>query len=101
MAQGLLTATLPTKIGGDLDFLARSMTFEFLKPVYSGDSLTCTGVIDSALPEAGKTRMAFSFQILNQRQETVLRGSSSGVVMKGGGPRELGHINGAGGPDSC
>ncbi len=30
MAQGLLTATLPTKIGGDLNFIARQMTFQFI-----------------------------------------------------------------------
>ena len=28
--QGLLTATLPTKIGGDHNVLARTMNFEFL-----------------------------------------------------------------------
>ena len=40
MVQGLLTATLPTKIGGDLNFIAREMTFEFLRPVFSGDAVT-------------------------------------------------------------
>jgi len=29
MVQGLLTATLPSKIGGELNFLARQMTFRF------------------------------------------------------------------------
>jgi hypothetical protein len=29
MAHGLLTATLPTKIAGDMNFIARQMTFEF------------------------------------------------------------------------
>ena len=37
IVQGLLTATLPTKIGGDLSFIARSMTFEFVRPVFTGD----------------------------------------------------------------
>lgn len=39
--QGLLTATLPTKIGGDHNVLARTVNFEFLRPVYSGDTITC------------------------------------------------------------
>ena len=29
MAHGLLTATIPTKIGGDMNFIAREMTFNF------------------------------------------------------------------------
>jgi hypothetical protein len=40
MVQGLLTATLPTKIGGDLNFIARDMTFEFLRPVFTGETIT-------------------------------------------------------------
>lgn len=82
IAHGLLTATLPTKLGGDLNFLARTMTFEFLKPVYSGDILTCTGVVDEATPETGRMRVTFSFEVINQQGEGVMRGSSSGVVRK-------------------
>ena len=37
MIQGLLTATLPTKIGGDLNYVAREMVFDFHRPVYVGD----------------------------------------------------------------
>jgi 3-hydroxybutyryl-CoA dehydratase len=32
VVQGLLTATLPTKVGGDHNVLARNMKFEFLRP---------------------------------------------------------------------
>lgn len=39
--QGLLTATLSTKIGGENDVLAHTMNFNLLKPVYSGDTITC------------------------------------------------------------
>ncbi len=34
LVHGLLTATLPTKIGGDLNFIAREMTFQFHRPVW-------------------------------------------------------------------
>ena len=46
MVQGLLTATLPSKIGGDLDFLAREMTFHFERPVFTGDTIRCRVTID-------------------------------------------------------
>src|SRR5215216_1584836 len=41
MVQGLLTATLPTKIGGDMNFIARELTFQFHRPVFAGDTITC------------------------------------------------------------
>jgi acyl dehydratase len=41
MVHGLLTATLPTEIGGALDVLAHTMEFEFLTPVYAGDTVRC------------------------------------------------------------
>ncbi len=44
MAHGLLTATLPTKLGGDLNYIARTMEFEFLRPVYAGEELRCVGI---------------------------------------------------------
>lgn len=40
MAHGLLTATIPTKIGGDMNFIARVMTFQFHR-CFSGDTITC------------------------------------------------------------
>lgn len=42
LVHGLLTATLPTKIGGDLEVLATRMDFHFERPVYAGEPVTCT-----------------------------------------------------------
>ena len=39
MAHGLLTATLPTRIGGDMNFIAQQMMFEFHRPVFAGDEI--------------------------------------------------------------
>lgn len=41
MVHGLLTASLGTKIGGDLDYIARQMVMEYLRPCFSGDTVTC------------------------------------------------------------
>src|SRR5438128_23523 len=65
-AQGLLTATLPTKLGGDLNFIGRESTFEFLRPVYSGDALTCLGEIDSVVEQPRRFKVTFSFEVSNQ-----------------------------------
>ncbi len=42
LVQGLLTGSLLTKIGGDLEVLATRMDFHFRRPVYSGDTVRCT-----------------------------------------------------------
>src|SRR4029077_11902449 len=41
MVHGLLTATVPTKIGGDMNFIAREMKFQFYRPVFAGDTIRC------------------------------------------------------------
>ena len=46
VVQGLLTATLPTKVGGDKNVLACTMKFEFLRPVYTGDKIICEVTIE-------------------------------------------------------
>lgn len=42
---GLLTGSMLTHIGALLGFLATEMTFEYLAPVYIGDTITCTVTI--------------------------------------------------------
>jgi 3-hydroxybutyryl-CoA dehydratase len=41
LVHGLLTATLPTTVGGELNVLASRMEFEFRKPVYTGQHVSC------------------------------------------------------------
>ncbi len=82
MAQGLLTATLPTKLGGDMHYIARTMTFDFVKAVYSGDALTCEGVVASSVAQSARWRVRLTFEVKNQDGEVVLRGDTSGFVAR-------------------
>ncbi|MFY4811164.1 MaoC/PaaZ C-terminal domain-containing protein [Haloarcula sp. AONF1] len=41
MVQGLLTASLLTSIGGDLEVLASRMDLQFQRPVYTDETLVC------------------------------------------------------------
>lgn len=81
MAHGLLTATLPTKLGGDLDYIARTMRFEFSRPVYSGDLLTCRGTVASVVRQSTRLKVRFLFEILNQKGEPVLKGETQGQIL--------------------
>src|SRR5699024_970067 len=80
--QGLLTATLPTKIGGDNNVLARTMNFEFLRPVYTGDTILCEVTIEK-YEKQKKNRMSIlaTFICTNQDEKEVLRGNFSGVIL--------------------
>lgn len=80
MAHGLLIASIPTKLGGDVNFIARSMHFDFLKPAYSGETLECTGTVETALRKPGRTKVRFLFKVTNENGDLVMKGVSAGVV---------------------
>ena len=80
MVHGLLTATVPTKIGGDLDYIAREMTFEFLRPVFVGDTVRVDAVVTKVTHEAGHLAVAVAFECHNQDGKKVLSGSTHGII---------------------
>lgn len=80
MVQGLLTATMLTKIGGDYNFLARRMTFEFLRPVFTSDTVSCDLRIESVSEWHEKTDVEASFICVNQKGKIVLKGGFSGLI---------------------
>lgn len=82
VVQGLLTATLPTKIGGDHNVLARHMNFEFLRPVYTGDTITCDVTVEKyEKTERNRMAIATTFTCVNQHGKEVVKGSFSGVIL--------------------
>jgi acyl dehydratase len=80
MVHGLLTATLPTKIGGDLDYIAHTMGFEFLRPVFVGDTIACEVTITRLDERNGRLEMAGEVVCTNQDGKVVLRASTSGII---------------------
>jgi 3-hydroxybutyryl-CoA dehydratase len=81
IVHGLLVASLGTQIGGSVNFLSRTMDYEFLRPVYVGDRVTCTARIESVEKKPGKTRLSLSMRFVNQRGEEVIRGTTRGAVL--------------------
>ena len=80
--QGLLTATLPTKIGGDNNVLARTMNFEFLRPVFTGDTIICEVTIDKLEKQNNhRTSIFATFLCTNQNEKQVLNGNFAGVIL--------------------
>lgn len=82
MVQGLLTASLPTKIGGDLNYIASRMTFEFLRPVFVGDTVTCEGTVTGVEGAEDRLRVSMSISCRNQEGIEVLRGGTEGIIRR-------------------
>jgi 3-hydroxybutyryl-CoA dehydratase len=79
--QGLLTATLPTKVGGDNNVLARTMNFEFLRPVFTGDKILCEVTIEKYEKQDNRKAIVASFLCTNQNEKQVLSGDFAGVIL--------------------
>ncbi|MDG5818231.1 MULTISPECIES: MaoC/PaaZ C-terminal domain-containing protein [unclassified Natronococcus] len=82
LVHGLLTATLPTKIGGDLEVLASSMTFEFRRPVYTGERIVCTWSYERVDEREDRYDLVAAVDCENDAGETVLSATVEGLIWK-------------------
>ena len=77
ICHGLLIASLVTKIGGQIGWLASGMTFKFKKPVYFGDTIKCDFIIVD-IDERGRAKAEAVFT--NEYEIIVLEGIVTGIV---------------------
>lgn len=82
LAHGLLLASLPTKLGGDLNFIAQSMEFQFVKAVYEDETVSCTGKIERLIEQPKRFKAFLSFTCRNEKGEIVMNGNSRGIIWK-------------------
>jgi 3-hydroxybutyryl-CoA dehydratase len=80
MVHGLLTATVPTKIGGDMNFVAREMKFQFHRPVFGGDTIRCECTIVEFEQAEQYTNVRTEFVCRNQHGKEVMTGYAVGVI---------------------
>jgi acyl dehydratase len=82
MVHGLLTATIPTKIGGDMNFIAREMKFQFYRPVFAGDTIECEVTVVKIEPSTENTIVHTEFVCRNQLRKEVMTGHAFGIIRK-------------------
>lgn len=80
--QGLLTGSLMTKIGGDLSFIARTMDFEFRRPVFTGETITCEWTVESKTEREDRYLLDNAVVFFNERGEIVVDAGTSGLIWK-------------------
>ena len=82
MVQGLLTATLPTVLGSDNEVLASTMEFQFRRPVYTGETITCHSTYESVTEREDDCVVTSDVVCENEAEETVLTATIEGVMPK-------------------
>jgi acyl dehydratase len=79
LVHGLLTATLPTEVGGELGVLGRTFEFEFHRPVYTGQTVRCACVVEDV--EEADDRYDLTVGVTCTRGgDVVMTGSVTGIV---------------------
>jgi acyl dehydratase len=73
---GLLTGSMLTHIGGLIGFLTTEMSFEYVAPVFVGDTITCTVTVIEK--DEAKRRITANACFLNQDGVEVLQASFGG-----------------------
>jgi 3-hydroxybutyryl-CoA dehydratase len=82
MVHDLLIATLPTRLDGELNYIARNVSFVLVHPVFVGDTVRCEITITQLAQEELHTRMSATFICRNQKGQAVLMGNTSGFIRK-------------------
>ena len=80
MVQGLLTTSIGTKIGDDLNYIAREMVLEFIRPVFTEDNITCELTLTNVEQLEDFKRVEMKTVYRNQKGKEVLKGSSHGII---------------------
>ncbi|WP_246984175.1 MaoC/PaaZ C-terminal domain-containing protein [Halorientalis marina] len=81
LLHGLLTASLQTKIGGDLQVLASRMDLRYRRPVYTGQTIHCTWENETATEREDRYALTVAVE-MTVEGTVVLDGTVEGVVMK-------------------
>lgn len=82
VVQGLLTASLMTSIGGDLEYMGRTMNFSFRKPVRTGETITCECTVVSRTERDERYLLEIDVEFSNDRGDIVLEAETTGLVRK-------------------
>jgi 3-hydroxybutyryl-CoA dehydratase len=77
ICHGLLAASLVTELGGQIAWLASSMTFRFKGPVYVGETVTCTLEV-TEIDQNGRAKA--SATIVKEDGTIVIEAEIGGII---------------------
>ena len=79
ICHGLLVTSMMTQIGGQMGWLASRFDLQFKKPVYFGDTITCTVTLHD-INEKGQIKATAGF--VNQKGTKVLDAVLEGILAR-------------------
>ncbi len=82
IVHGLLVASIVTKLGGDLDYVSRDMSMEFLEPVYQDEWVLGVMTLDEALERPRRVKIRMRCEVFREDGTCVLRGTSRGQIWR-------------------
>lgn len=82
VVQGLLSGSLMTKIRSDLSYIARTMAYDFRRPVYTGETITCEWIVESKTETTDRYQFDNYVSYRNEGDEDVISAQTSGLIWK-------------------
>lgn len=83
MVHGLLTASIPTSVGGTIHYIARRMELDFGRPVFTGERIRASLTITDVVEEPGRLKVFIDVECVNPAGKVVLSGKSHGIILTG------------------
>ncbi len=80
IAQGLLVASIVTKIGGEMNYIAKSMEINISLPVFEDESILGQLEITRILTRPKRMKLEMDCKCFNSEGQIVLHGYSKGQV---------------------
>ena len=81
LLQGLLTASLTNKIGGDYDILMYKMDFDFLKKAYTGRKIKSINVVDNVENKRGKNFIDITSDVYDENGDHLIHAILKGILL--------------------
>lgn len=81
LLQGLLTASLTNKIGGDYDILMYKMDFDFLKKAYTGRKIKSINVVDNVENKRGKNFIDITSDVYDKNGDHLIHAILKGILL--------------------
>lgn len=81
LLQGLLTASLTNKIGGDYDILMYKMDFDFLKKAYTGRKIKSINIVDNVEDKRGKNFIDITSDVYDENGDHLIHAILKGILL--------------------
>ena len=81
LLQGLLTASLTNKIGGEYDILMYRMEFDFIKKAYTGRKIKCVNLVENVENKRGKNFIDIVSDVYDENGDHLLHGFLRGILL--------------------